>query len=51
MKNYVSVAAINTNRDFIGIELDEHYFQIAQERIETAKSAALDEAVEKICNN
>ena len=30
------VACVNTNRDFIGIELDEHYFQIAQERIETA---------------
>lgn len=30
------VACVNTNRNFIGIELDEHYFQIAQERIETA---------------
>lgn len=27
------VACVNTNRDFIGIELDEKYFQIAQERI------------------
>ena len=30
------VACVNTNRDFIGIELDEHYFQIARERIEAA---------------
>lgn len=28
------VAALNTNRDFIGIELDEGYFKIAKERIE-----------------
>ena len=28
------VACINTNRNFIGYELDEHYFQIAKERIE-----------------
>ena len=28
------VAAKNTNRSFIGIELDENYFQIAKERIE-----------------
>lgn len=27
------VACINTNRDFIGIELDEKYFQIAENRI------------------
>lgn len=31
------VACANTNRDFIGIELDEHYFQIAKERIEQVK--------------
>lgn len=30
------VACVNTNRNFIGIELDEHYFQIAKERIEKA---------------
>ena len=30
------VACVNTNRDFIGIELDDHYFQVAKERIETA---------------
>jgi site-specific DNA-methyltransferase (adenine-specific) len=28
------VAAVNTNRKFIGIELDEKYFNIAKERIE-----------------
>ena len=27
------VAAKNTNRKFIGIEMDEHYFKIATERI------------------
>jgi len=30
------VAAKNLNRDFIGIELDEEYFRIAKERIESA---------------
>ena len=29
------VAAVNLNRDFIGIELDENYFKIAKERITT----------------
>ena len=28
------VACVNTNRDFIGIELDKNYFEIAKERIE-----------------
>ena len=27
------IACVNTNRNFIGIELDEHYFNIAKERI------------------
>lgn len=31
------VACVNTNRNFIGIELDKHYFEIAKERIEKAK--------------
>lgn len=31
------VACVNTNRNFIGIELDEGYFNIAKERIENAK--------------
>lgn len=30
------VAAVNTNRDFIGIELDENYYHIAQDRINKA---------------
>jgi site-specific DNA-methyltransferase (adenine-specific) len=31
------VACINTNRNFIGIELDKKYFEIAKERIEKAQ--------------
>lgn len=31
------VACVNTNRSFIGIEMDEKYFQIAKERIATAR--------------
>ena len=31
------VACVNTNRKFIGIELDEHYFEIAEKRIAEAK--------------
>lgn len=30
------VACVNTSRNFIGMELDENYFQIAKERIEKA---------------
>jgi DNA modification methylase len=33
------VACVNTNRRFIGIELDEGYFDIAQKRIEAAQAA------------
>ena len=29
-----SVACVNTNRNFIGIELDKNYFNTAKERIE-----------------
>jgi site-specific DNA-methyltransferase (adenine-specific) len=32
------VACLNTNRKFIGIELDEHYFNIAKERIDNSNS-------------
>lgn len=32
------VACLNTNRNFIGIELDEGYYKIAKERIESAQS-------------
>lgn len=31
------VAAVNLNRSFIGIEMDEHYFEIAENRINEAK--------------
>lgn len=31
------IACVNTNRNFIGIELDENYFEIAKQRIEQAK--------------
>ena len=31
------VACVNTNRNFIGIELDEGYFKIAEERINNAR--------------
>lgn len=33
------VACVNTNRNFIGIELDKGYFDIAKERIEMASQA------------
>lgn len=36
------VACINTTRSFIGIELDEQYFNIAEQRISEAKSMWLD---------
>lgn len=32
------VACVNTNRNFIGIELDEKYFNIAEERINNAQT-------------
>lgn len=32
------VACVNLNRDFIGIELDEGYFKIAEKRIKEAQS-------------
>jgi len=31
------VACVNLDRDFIGIEMDENYFQIAEKRIQEAK--------------
>ena len=31
------VACVNTNRNFIGIELDKGYFEIAQKRIRQAE--------------
>lgn len=34
------VACVNTNRNFIGFDLDEHYFEIAKKRIEEAQTAS-----------
>ena len=36
------VACINTNRNFIGIELDNTYFEIAKKRIEDAKNETMN---------
>ena len=33
------VACVHTNRNFIGIEIDENYFNIAKERIEKSQIA------------
>ena len=38
MLSSTGVACVNTNRNFIGIELDENYFNIAKERIEKAQN-------------
>ena len=35
------VACVNTNRNFIGIERDEGYFNIAKKRIEDAQNEKL----------
>jgi len=32
-----AVAAINTNKHYIGIEIDEHYFDIACQRLDEVK--------------
>ena len=32
------VACINTNRNFIGVELDDTYFEITKKRIKDAKN-------------
>ena len=36
------VACVNTNRNFIGIEKDEKYFEIAKDRIEKSKESIFD---------
>lgn len=36
------VACVNLNRSFIGIELDENYFNIAKERICIAGNRGVD---------
>jgi len=35
------VACVRTNRNFIGIEMDENYFELAKERIEKEKANIL----------
>ena len=40
------VACVNLNREFIGIELDEQYFEVAKQRIETVMNAKNKEVVE-----
>lgn len=37
------VACVETNRNFLGIEIDEKYFQIAKERIEKVKNNRISE--------
>ena len=36
------VACVNTNRNFIGIELDSGYFEIAKKRIEETQNKPLN---------
>ena len=38
-----AIACINTNRNYIGFELDETYFKVADKRIKEARSNKLDE--------
>jgi site-specific DNA-methyltransferase (adenine-specific) len=35
------VACVRTNRNFIGIEMDNNYFELAKERIEKEKANIL----------
>jgi site-specific DNA-methyltransferase (adenine-specific) len=39
------VACVNTNRNFIGIELDADYFKIAEKRIAEAQQAGKQLAI------
>ena len=39
------VACVNTGRNFIGIELDERYYNIAEKRIEDARTTPLERIV------
>ncbi len=41
------VAAVNTGRNFIGIELDAGYFEIAQTRIQAAQEAISREGIQE----
>lgn len=39
------VACVNTGRDFIGIEKDDRYFEIAKKRIEDAEKQKMMEII------
>ena len=41
------VACVNTNRNFIGMELDKNYFNIAKDRIEKAKEGEICQGYQK----
>lgn len=36
------ISCVNTNRSFIGIELEKSYFDIAKERIENAQKSNIN---------
>lgn len=42
----VGIAALNTNRNFIGFEIDKNYFDIAKNRIEKHKDTLMAELVD-----
>lgn len=42
-----AIACINTNRHYIGFELDPEYFEIAKQRIEDAQKAKEDKTILK----
>ena len=43
MNYFTGIVCLNTNRKFIGIELDDKYFEIAKNRMEeTEKALKLD---------
>lgn len=41
-KMTTGIACLNTNRNFIGIEKDDKYFEIAEDRIEKAKESLFE---------
>jgi DNA modification methylase len=41
-KTTTAIACINTNRNFIGFELDKQYFDIAEKRISETTSNPID---------
>ena len=36
-KNTIAIASLNTKRNFIGIELDDKYFEVGKKRIKNNK--------------